>query len=212
MAASNRDRERWIDSVCTGLRSEFQQLGFLPSGRRGFVKKAPGVTRTWELNWRFPKSADDPHALYLDPCIGVNLAEIDATVARLTDEPIRKGYATIGGTIGVFGPTGTMVTWPMDDDRDIPHVVVEFTRVLHSVAAPFWDALASPALILAAIREDSPYANLRSNAIVGLAACGLSEGRAAAEAFVETHHRWLRSQSRGVPKDLWLARVREVFQ
>lgn len=212
MRIDSKTKRGWLLQVCRNLEPTFDQIGFKPFGKTAFVKREDKSSKSWQLNWRFPRFADDTHQVYVDPCIGISLPEVDRVVSLLTGKQIAKGLKTIGGTIGLFGSQHSLVDWPIDCEEDIPQVVAQFRKDIMSIAVPFWASIESPSKILNAIRSGSAFARMKADATVGLAVCGMVEGRAAALQFAEANFKMLRSQNRGWQLDSIRRQICAVFE
>lgn len=209
--SEQKTRLEWVTRLCRELNTTFRGIGFRPSGKTAYVKREQSVTKSWRLNWRFPKFADDPHQVYVDPRIGVSLPEVDQVVSLLTNVPTRKDYSTIGGTIGLFGPDKSLRDLPIDSPDDVPNVAARLREDLLAIAVPFWDKLESPDKILDAITSGAHVVGMDSDAVVALAVCGIVKGRDAALEFAALHFKMLRRQNPGWKFDEIQNRVRKVF-
>lgn len=153
-------KESWVHRVMSELGPIFRELGFRPSGRTKYRKKLVEVEFQYLIVTRHPRYSDDTHQVYINPCIKVFFPSLEEATSEVTGKPQRKGYGTLGGSLGLYkddGYGGNMEEWPIDDEQSALALLPQLEHDIRFVAIPFWDALSSRDKLLQEIDENSKW-------------------------------------------------------
>jgi hypothetical protein len=189
---SDFDSKACINRLMDGLEPTFMALGFKRYASARFIKRSKSVELRYILLDRRPRGPD-PHRLYVSPCLHVLLYEVESLAAALQDRPVRKGFPTLGGSVGLYNGHGHYQEWAIDDVPSALSLVPQLLFDVQNTAIPFWNALSDRRSMLEAVESESKWADRSANWIwQNLALLHLERGIETAMAFVATNGKKLR--------------------
>jgi hypothetical protein len=158
MPYENTTKEGWVHNLLSALRPKFEELGFKRSGKTKYTKTIGGVEFRYLISMRHPRYSDDPHQLYINPCLHVYFPDLERIHSRIIGKQLNRDFPTLGGSLGLYKSEGHSEEWPIDSDESAQALLPQLERDIDEVALPFWDALSNGSKVLEAIETKAVWA------------------------------------------------------
>lgn len=156
MGIDRKTKESWVHQIVSALGDTLKPLGFKNAGKLKYKRRVNDCECRYLISIRYPRFADDRHQLYIAPCIHVFFSEFEEAHAKVTGKPLRKGFPTLGSSLGLY-KGGNYEEWPVDDQQSALALVPSLATDIKSIAKPFWDSLSTRAKILESIEKNEKW-------------------------------------------------------
>lgn len=157
--ANKKEKEALAHLLAEQLSPTFKGMGFRHAGKMTFTKKVDkNCMLRYVLSLRHPRYSDDPHSLYINPCVHVIYPELRKLYYKFLGTPFRPNFPTLGGSLGLYTPHGHSKDFPLDDEKSVFTLAPALIYDIENYAQIFWDKLSPVTSLLEAYEEDSWYA------------------------------------------------------
>ncbi|TWU13901.1 hypothetical protein CA54_27430 [Symmachiella macrocystis] len=159
MRIDKKTKEAWVHEILNELEDTMKELGFKRASKHKYKKVVDGCESRYLFSIRHPRYGDDPHQLYVNPCVQVVHKKFLKACCEVYHEPRYLEFATLGGSLGLYiADVGNSQEWPVDDEKSAKTLVPQLLADKSSVAVPFWEHLDSLSKVLDSIERNDIWA------------------------------------------------------
>ncbi|WP_339910245.1 hypothetical protein [Symmachiella dynata] len=152
MRIDKKTKEVWAHEILNDLEDTMKELGFKRASKVKYKKVVDGCESRYLFSIRHPRYGNDPHQLYINPCVHIVHKKLQKACCDVFHEPRHMKFATLGGSLGLYkADVGNSQEWPVDDEKAVKILVPQLIADISSFAVPFWEHLDSLGKVLETI-------------------------------------------------------------